>query len=92
MVHFNCLVAIKGMKVIQKEIKAKMDSRLEVKASHKMMEAKIMTNQEQMKVSQEEMKATVSAIQEKTKDNQERTKAVIRNGQEEMKVAILNSV
>jgi hypothetical protein len=37
----------------QKEMKAKMDPRLEVKASHKMMEAK-MTNQEQTKVGQQQ--------------------------------------
>lgn len=38
-----------------------MDSRLEVKASHKMMEATIKTNKEQMEVSQEDMKATVTS-------------------------------
>lgn len=65
MAHFDCLVAIKGTRADQKnKMKARLDSRLEAKASHKMMEATIKTNQEQMKVSQEDMKATLSAIQE----------------------------
>jgi hypothetical protein len=46
MADFGCLVAIKGITATQKELKAKMDSRLEVKASHKMIEATIKIKQE----------------------------------------------
>jgi hypothetical protein len=61
MVDFEHWVAMmKGMRANKKEMKDKMDSKVEVKASHKKMEATMKTNQEhiaEMIADREEIKA-----------------------------------